>query len=151
LVRRATVEAVMIRHRAALLFALTLTAAVARASDGGLRAAEIPRGFSGEYRWRREETPSHVKLTIDRIEDEQGRIHFAGHDAYSRAGCRMKVDGVIDPRSRRVSFRESAPSAPRCVIDGSFEGTLSGDLRRIEAVWTTTSTGARGDLMLRAD
>lgn len=62
----------------------------------------------------------------------------------------MKVEGTINVKSHRISIWESEPSKPGAETDGSFEGTISADLRVIEAVWTAESNGAKGDLKIQS-
>ncbi len=123
------------------------------AEEKPVRSSEIPRVFRGEYAWREGagtwQVPSKVTLTIETIVEKNGMIEFSGSDVYVKGNeYKMKVTGKIDPQWRFLTMKETAASSPSGVTDGSYEGTISRDLQTIEAVWTTTGTGKKGDLYL---
>ena len=62
----------------------------------------------------------------------------------------MKVEGVIDRKTRRVSLRESEPSRANSDTNGSFEGAISEDFQSIDAVWNTNGSRNNGELKLKA-
>ena len=142
----------MIQKHAVLLFALALfmLPGVGRAQDKPIRAADVPREFHGDFEWRDANMSYTLVLKVDEIKEKDGTIHFSGRHHYMPGDYKMKVDGTIDAKSRRITIRESAPSPDEAITDGSFEGTISTDLETIEAVWTTKSTGSQGDLKVRA-
>lgn len=121
--------------------------------DKPVRAGDIPRVFRGEYAWREGagtwQMPSKVTLTMDTIVEKNGTIEFSGSDVYVKGNeYKMKVTGTIDPRWRFLTMKEVAVSSPVGMTDGSYEGTISRDLQTIDAVWTTSGTGKKGDLHL---
>ena len=115
-----------------------------------IRAADVAHEFKGEFEWRDQKTPYTLVLKIDKIEDKNGVIRFSGTHVYTPGDYKMKVEGTIDAKKRRVSIRESDPSKPDSETDGSFEGTISENLQTIEAVWTTRGTGRKGNLKVTA-
>jgi hypothetical protein len=143
----------MLRKRVPAVFALALFVlpGVGRAEDKPIHAAAVPREFKGEYEWRDEKKPYTLTLKIDKIEEKDGTISFFGSHLYTPGDYKMKIEGTIDAKSRRITIRESDPSQDDSETDGSFEGTISKDLQTIEAVWTTKSTGNKGDLKVEAE
>jgi hypothetical protein len=148
----------MLQKRVAVLWvlALFLIPSLGRSDDKPVRAVDVarqfaafPREFKGEFAWRGT-NPYTLVLKIDKIEEKDGMIRFSGTHVYTPGDYKMKVEGTIDPKKRSVSMRESDPSKPESVTDGSFEGTISEDLQSIEAVWTTTGTDTKGDLKVKA-
>jgi hypothetical protein len=124
---------------------------VAAAEQEAIRPDAIPRSFQGEFRWTGGRTRFSVMLAIDNIQqDANGVIVFTGTDRYVPGGCLIRTNGRIDPNSRHVSITETRPSCSKAIVDGSFEGTISADLSSIAGTWTTRSTGAKGDLRVRA-
>src|SRR5262245_2204694 len=142
----------MIQNLAVPVFALALfiPPSVDRARDKPVRAADVPRQFEGSFEWKDANAPYALVLKIDEIKEKDGTIHFSGSHHYVPGDYKMKVDGTIDAKSRRITLRESAPVPDGAITDGSFEGTISTDLATIEAVWTTRSTGSQGNLKVRA-
>jgi hypothetical protein len=121
-----------------------------RWDDKRIRVANVPREFKGDFEWRGWKNPYTLVLKIDKIEEKDGVIRFSGTHFYTPGDYRMKVEGTIDAKKRSVSIRESDPSKPDSETDGSFEGTISEDLKTLEAVWTTKDTGKMGDLKAKA-
>jgi hypothetical protein len=148
----------MLQKRATVFLTLILLAlaSVGLAQDKLIRAADIPREFTGEYEWRGTKKLSTVSLQIDKIEEDDKTIHFFGRDFYMPGNYEMKIEGTIDTKSylltisEYVTISEHDPLQAQGVTDGSFIGTISADLQTIEAVWTTISTGQKGDLKLQA-
>jgi hypothetical protein len=139
-------------NSAAVLFALALLAdpAMRRPPDKPLRAVDIPRVYQGQFTWGQQDNPYTLILTIDRVTGKDGIITFWGRHHYTPGDYTMKVEGTIDARSRRIRIRESEPSHPNADTDGSFSGTISGDLQAIEAAWTGSAPNKKGALKLQA-
>lgn len=111
----------------------------------GIRIADVPRAFQGEYSWNRGRRPWMVALTIERMDQmPTGEILFLGRHAYSPGGYEMIVHGRLDPRTSRVSMVESRPTRPESIIDGEFEGTISTELSTINCLWTSARSGGTG-------
>ncbi len=113
-------------------------------------AADVPREFRGKFEWRDGSVSYSSTFKIDKIEEKGGLLRFTGSHVYAPVDLKTRVEGTIDPRTRRLIFKESEPSMGAADTDGEFEGTLSQDLQAIREVWTNRSTGAKGDLELRA-
>ncbi len=132
------------------VFVLLLIPSPGRSEDKPVRAADVPREFKGVFEWRGEKKPYTLILKIDKIEETDAVVSFSGTHLYTPGDYEMKIEGTIDTQKRSVTIRESDPSRPDSVTDGSFEGTISGDLQTLEAVWTTRGTGNKGDLRVMA-
>jgi hypothetical protein len=139
------------RSAAFVLLVLLVPVCIAD-QDRPIRSADIPREFKGEYRWRNAAAkPQTLQLWIDRVEEKNGTIRFFGIHVYMPGDCTMRVEGKIDPRTRRVYMRESEPSCPDDAdVDGAFVGTITPNLQTIEATWTNASNGQQGDLRVQA-
>jgi hypothetical protein len=142
----------MLQQRVAVLWvsALLLIPSAGRSDDKPIRTADVPREFKGEFEWRDEKKPYTLVLKIEKIEEKDGVIRFSGTHVYTPGDYKMKVEGTIDAKKRSVTIRESDPSKPDSETDGSFEGSITEDLQAIDAVWTTKSTGNKGDLKVKA-
>ena len=112
----------------------------------------MPRKFSGEFLWRKHNAvPYAVTLKIAVIEEaNDGNLIFKGLHVYQPGNYLMKVKGTIDPKTAHISIFEMDPSREDSVTDGSFEGRIAEDMSSITAVWTTRTTGEKGDIFLKA-
>ena len=127
---------------ALLLFATSASGPAApRLKDKG---PTVPRDFQGKFGFYT------VVLKIDTVQEKDGLIRFTGTHVYSPGDYTMKVEGVIDRKTWRVSLRESEPSRADSDTNGSFEGAISEDFQAIDAVWTTNGSRNNGELKLKA-
>ena len=140
----------MLRQPAVIVCALFLLTGAAPIEEKPIRAADVPREFKGQFTWKDADMSFTLTLTIDKIDEKDGVIRFSGSHLYTPGDYKMKIEGTIDAKSRRITIQESDPSRESSEIDGSFEGTISKGLDSIEAVWTTKSTGKKGDLKVEA-
>jgi hypothetical protein len=142
----------MHQQPAAVLFALVLVLepSMRRPPEKPVRATDMPHEFRGQFAWGQQDNPYTLILTIERITGKDGIITFWGRHHYTPGDYTMKVEGTIDARSRRIRIRESQPSHPNADTDGSFNGTISEDLRTIDAGWTGSSPDKKGALKLHA-
>src|SRR5262245_42197616 len=140
----------MMRTALAVTVALTCACFVvpAQAQEKPPRMAEIPRTFRGTFLWDGSTGGYDVTLIIDKVRQENDTIHFVGSHTYPTAVHKMKVEGRIDLRTRKVNIRESEPSQPGAIIDGEFVGSISQDLSSIECTWSPQGAGAKGTLKL---
>src|SRR5262249_21659161 len=115
---------------------------------------DLPRGFSGDFRWDASGIAQPVEIRFTNVRQ-------VWEHAFEAIGCgRYDVSGVItDIRVRMliaeanlaVELFELEPvGSAGFVVDGSHVGTLSDDLRHLVAVWTTRTSGQSGRLDLRA-
>ena len=127
---------------ALLLFATSASGQAApRLKDKG---PTVPRDFKGKFGFYT------VVLKIDTVQEKDGLIRFTGTHAYTPGDYTMKVEGMIDRKTWRVSLRESEPSRADSDTNGSFEGAISEDFQAIDAVWTTNGGRSNGELKLKA-
>jgi hypothetical protein len=129
---------------------------------GGVAANEpatfettLPKIFAGEFRWYGDLIAQKVDIMINltRRQDDSQRVEAIGCGRYDAAG-RITTIGVrliIDARTLDIEIWEFDPRGPASfTTDGSHKGKLVDDLQRIDAEWTTRSTGKKGRLLLRA-
>src|SRR5262245_21849130 len=126
---------------ALLLFATSASGQAApRLKDKG---PTVPRDFQGKFGFYT------VVLKIDTVQEKDGLIPFTGTHVYTPGDYTMKVEGMIDRKTRRLSLRESEPSHANSDTNGSFEGAISEDFQAIDAVWTTNGNRNNGELKLK--
>jgi len=132
-----------------LLFIFILPCA---AISSNISVDNMPREFSGEFLWRKQNAVIYaVTLKISVIEEaNDGNLIFKGLHIYQPGNYLMKVKGTIDPKTAHISIFEMDPSREDSVTDGSFEGKIAEDMSSITAVWTTKTTGEKGDISLKA-
>lgn len=85
--------------------------------------------------------------------DSDGNVVAMGTGEYKTANGDTKIDikFQISPNLLRFEMWEMNPKgSSNFITDGSHIGTISEDLKTINAVWTTKSTGKHGDLSLKA-
>jgi len=75
-------------------------------------------------------------------------ILVRGNGTYNTTYIDIRM--IINPKSLSVEIWESNPSNSDFITLGSHKGFLLSDMTRITAVWTTESTGEKGDLILTA-
>jgi hypothetical protein len=138
----------------AVVFCIVVFGAVAQdgfAQDKPIQATAVPREFKGTFEWRDAPQPYTVTLKIEKIAEKDGVLRFSGTHFYTPGNYLLHVEGIIDPKSRVLTIRESDPAQSGAITNGSFSGTLSKDLQTIDAVWSTTDTRAKGDLKVQAE
>jgi hypothetical protein len=116
----------------------------------GVRTADIPIEYAGQYQWKGSDQSNQVTLKIGLIEMNGDDVRIVGTHIYAPGVYTMKVTAVIDCRTRRLTLLESERNMPVAVTEGVFQGTLSEDCQSIEAVWTSAASGLKGTLKLRA-
>jgi len=91
-----------------------------------------------------------VSITVSSLSvDPDGNVIAVGVGEYNiTQGIDVRVQ--ITPNTLRFEMWETSPEDTGFTTEGSHVGTISEDLRTINAVWTTTSTGRQGELFLRA-
>ncbi len=129
------------------------SAARGQAADAESVVARLPRAFVGEFRWDNDRAIQTVAIrfeTVRRLDD--AHVEATGCGVYDADGTvtAIAVKMQVTLPGLAVEIRESAPDRAAFVTDGSHRGSLSGDLRSIDARWTTTSTGQQGHLRLQA-
>lgn len=134
---------------ATLLFASTVSAA-----DIDELTRNMPRGFLGEFSWEGDPTVQNVVITLDsvRVLNEKNAEAFGcGSYEVGSAVTKIKVRMFVRLPELDVEILELAPEGNGSFeTGGSHRGRLSKDFQRIDTQWTTTASGQRGELHLRA-
>jgi len=132
-----------------LLFASTV-----RAADIDELTRTMPRGFVGEFSWEGDPTVQNVVITLDSVRALNGQKAEAfgcGSYELGRVVTKIKVRMFVRWPDLDVEIFELAPEGNSSFeTGGSHRGRLSKDFQRIDTEWTTTSSGQRGELHLRA-
>ena len=133
----------------ALLFASTVSAAEIQDLT-----EKLPRGFFGEFSWEGDKMAQNVVITFDQVRALNGQNAEAlgcGTYEVGRQVTRIKVRMFVKLPDLRVEIFELSPEGNSSFeTGGSHRGALSADLQRIDAEWTTTGSGQRGQLHLQA-
>lgn len=127
--------------------------ATAQGDDIDGLIARLPRAFIGDFRWAAGGPAQDIAIRFDTVRRlDAGHAEARGCGNYDVMGhvAAIAVRMVVTLAGLQVEIFESDPDRADFVTDGSHRGTLSPDLRSIEAEWTTASTGARGHLRLEA-
>lgn len=159
----------MIRHfkRIGLFFAILAVvwssppAVAEQATEASMSpqalAAIMPRAFGGFFRWRSGGGLQTWLIKFDQVRPlDDGSVEASGTGTNIAGQSRTQVDVrvVIDPTTFRLEMWESNPRGgdlDNYVIDGSYRGRLSEDLRRLEAGWFSESSDNAGDLIMIAN
>jgi len=135
-----------------LLCGMFLISGHAVALDADYILDNLPRNWEGTFTWHDESRPVQpVTITITDVSiDPDGNVFALGDGVYDKDQLvDFSFKWSIDPETLDFEMWESAPKpAEGFVTDGSHVGGISESLDSIEAVWTTTSTGEEGDLLL---
>lgn len=145
---------------AALILLLALPASVASAQDAAPDGfvERLPRAWCGSFRWEDDARDQLVTIAFTRVVARpDGKIEADGPglvrylDEPPSEAIPFRIRAVIEPATRRIEMFESIDvPRPGYVTDGSHVGELVPDLQSMRLVWTTRSTGKRGDLELGA-
>jgi hypothetical protein len=134
---------------ASLLFASTV-----RAADIDDLTRNMPRGFLGEFSWEGDPTVQNVVITFDSVRalnEQNAEALGCGSYEAGRSVTKIKVRMFVRLPDLDVEILELAPEGNSSFeTGGSHRGRLSKDFQRIDTQWTTTSSGQRGELHLRA-
>ena len=94
-----------------------------------------------------------VSITVSSLSiDSGGDVIAVGVGEYNTTQGKTEIDVrfQITPNTLRFEMWETTPGDTGFTTEGSHVGTISEDLKTINAIWTTTSTGEQGELFLRA-
>jgi hypothetical protein len=137
----------------ALLAMIAAYSARGEAPDAESMIADLPRAFVGDFRWDDSRTIQNVAIRFNAVRRfDADHLEATGCGVYETEGRTTAIDVRMQVTlpGLAVEIWEAAPDKPDFVTDGSHRGSLSGDLRRIEALWTSTATGQQGRLHLQA-
>ena len=118
--------------------------------------ARLCGSFRGTFQWEASPAVQDVSIRLEPATvDGAGAVSAVGKGDYIVNGVRttsIDVKWLIEAQSLRFEMWELNPVgiSRSFVTDGSHVGTITPDLRTIEATWTTQSSGQRGKLLLVA-
>ena len=137
-----------------IAFATLLFASTVRAADIDELTRTMPRGFLGEFSWEGDPIVQNVVITFDQVRVLNGQNAEAlgcGFYEVGRNVTKIKVRMFVRWPDLNVEIFELAPEGNSSFeTGGSHRGRLSKDFQRIDTEWTTTASGQRGTLNLRA-
>jgi hypothetical protein len=145
----------MSRLGLAIAAASLLLVSAVHAADIKDLTEKLPRAYIGEFLWDGDNTVQNVVITFDQVRarnDQTAEAFGCGAYEVGRHTTRIKVRMFVKLPDLKVELFEMSPEGN----DGSFEtggshrGSLSDDLQNIDAQWTTTASGQRGQLHLSA-
>jgi hypothetical protein len=114
----------------------------------------MPRGFLGEFSWEGDRTVQNVVITFDSVRalnEQNAEALGCGSYELGRNVTKIKVRMFVRLPDLDVEILELAPEGNSSFeTGGSHRGRLSRDFQRIDTEWTTTSSGQRGAMHLRA-
>lgn len=121
-----------------LILALVLIAGTVHAADPDTLVKQLPRSYSGEFQWR--DSVRKYKVTIEFTEvklDDTGRVEATGKGVYDAYGeiSNVNIRAVIDPDDLFLEIWEYDPAAQGKELEGVYRGSLSADLKAIDATW----------------
>ena len=137
-----------------MALASLLFASAVRAAEIDDLTRNLPRGFVGEFSWEGDPTVQNVVITLDSVRALNGQNAEAfgcGSYELGRVVTKIKVRMFVRWPDLDVEILELAPEGNSSFeTGGSHRGRLSKDFQRIDTEWTTTSSGQRGAMHLRA-
>lgn len=125
-------------------------AAAAFAQTAQDMAKNLPREYSGIFRWDGKPGVQALDVHIKDVQVVDGKVVALGNGEY-RAGAQQALIDVkltIDPKSGELVMQESAPGVENFVENGAHVGAISDDLRIIDATWSTAGSNEKGILRL---
>lgn len=143
-------RACVIIAAASLLFASAV-----RAADMTDLTQKMPRGYFGEFSWDGDRTVQNVVIIFDSVRalnEQNAEALGCGTYEVGRQVTKIRVRMFVRLSDLQVEIFELSPEGSNGSFEtgGSHRGTLSNDLQQIDARWTTTASGQRGQLRLRA-
>jgi hypothetical protein len=131
-----------------------LFASAAHAMDVKGLTEQLPRAYIGEFQWDGDGTVQNVVITFDQthaLNEQNAEALGCGSYEAGRHVTKIRVQMFVRLSDLQVEIFERSPEGSTDFeTGGSHRGTLSADLQRIDAQWTTTASGQRGQLHLRA-
>jgi hypothetical protein len=124
-------------------------------SDGSNVHDNLPQSYSGSFQWHGSKSIAYLTISINNIlTDLEDNVIAEGNGFYEEKGhanTDINIKIKITPSTLRFEMWEMNPTgSDDFVTDGSHVGTISNDLKSIQAVWTTKGSGEQGDLKLKA-
>jgi hypothetical protein len=123
------------------------------AADKSSVIDNLPRAYSGTFKWHERKSAQIVLIVISKVfSDLENNVVAEGSGKYytNSGNANIDIKILIIPETLRFEMWEkNAESSSNFATDGSHVGKISSDLKTIQAVWTTKSTGVQGDLNLK--
>ncbi len=115
---------------------------------------KLPRAYSGEFLWDGDTTVQNVVVKFDSVRalnEQSAEALGCGVYEVGRQVTKIRVRMFVRLSDLRVEILELSPEGSGSFeTGGSHRGALSEDLQQIDAQWTTSASGQRGQLHLRA-
>ena len=131
-----------------------LLASTVHAADIKDLTDKLPRAYIGEFLWDGDKTVQSVVFTFDKVRalnEQNAEARGCGSYQVGRQVTTIRIRMFVKLPDLQVEIFEQSPEGSGTFeTDGSHRGTLSSDLQRIDAQWTTTASGQHGQLHLRA-
>jgi hypothetical protein len=144
----------LLRVGVAIAAGSLLLASALHAAEMDDLTQNMPRGYSGEFRWDGDGIVQNVVITFDSVRalnSQNAEALGCGTYEVGREVTKIKVRMLVRLSDLQMEIFELSPEGnAEFVTDGSHRGRLSKDLQQIDAEWTTTTTGQRGRLEMRA-
>ncbi len=123
-------------------------------SDGSNVHDNLPQSYSGSFQWHGSQSIAYMTISINNIlTDLEDNVIAGGNGLYETedGNTAINIKIKITPSTLRFEMWEMNPTGSGDYeTDGSHVGTISNDLKSIQAVWTTKVSGKQGDLKLKA-
>jgi hypothetical protein len=137
-----------------ILAASLLFASAVHAADMKDLTQNMPRGYFGEFSWEGDRTVQNVVITLESVRalnEQNAEALGCGSYEVGRQVTKIRVRMFVRLSDLQVEIFELSPEGSDSFeTGGSHRGKLSDDLQQIEAQWTTTASGQRGQMHLRA-
>jgi hypothetical protein len=137
-----------------IVAASLLLVSIVRAAEMKELTEKLPRAYFGEFLWDGDKVVQNVVITFESVRalnDRNAEALGCGAYEVGRQVTKIRVRMFVRLSDLQVEILELSPEGSTSFeTNGSHRGTLSEDLQRIDAQWTTSASGQRGQLHLRA-
>jgi hypothetical protein len=127
---------------------------IVRATEMKELTEKLPRAYFGEFLWDGDKAVQNVIITFESVRalnDQNAEALGCGAYEVGRQVTKIRVRMFVRLSDLQIEILELSPEGSTSFeTNGSHRGTLSEDLQRIDAQWTTSASGQRGQLHLRA-
>ena len=134
--------------------AATLLVSTVYATETRDLIEKLPRSYSGEFLWDDDKTVQNVIIIFESVRalnEQNAEALGCGSYEVGRQVTKIRVRMFLRLSDLQVEIFELSPEGNGTFeTGGSHRGSLSADLQRIDARWTTTANGRQGQLHLRA-
>src|SRR5882724_3163549 len=124
-----------------------------RATEMTELTEKLPRAYFGEFLWDGDKVVQNVVITFESVRalnDQNAEALGCGAYEVGRRVTKIRVRMFVRLSDLQIEILELSPEGSTSFeTNGSHRGSLSEDLQRIDAQWTTSASGQRGQLHLR--